>query len=183
MPVTFSVSAIDNCDPSPNVTCTPASGSGFPIGTTTVNCTAKDASENQSACNFTVTRASLGFAGFLSPLGGADATGGSYSDPLRNFKLGSTIPFKFTASCSGSAVTTGTHTLQIIKYANTTDSDPAIDATPTDGATAGNAFRYTSTDSQWHFNLNTKGLTAGTWKAVVTMSDGSAHYVWFGLKK
>ena len=183
VPVSFSVAAADNCDPSPTVSCTPTSGSLFPVGNTAVNCTAQDASGNSSSCNFTVTRAALGFAGFLSPLGGADATGGSFNDPLRNFKLGSTIPFKFTASCSGIAVTTGAHTLQIIKYANTTDSDPAIDATPTDAATAGNAFRYTSTDGQWHFNLNTKGLSAGTWKAIVTLSDGSTHYVWFGLKK
>ena len=42
-----------------NVSCSPASGSMFPIGLTTVNCTATDALNRQAACQFniTVTRA------------------------------------------------------------------------------------------------------------------------------
>ena len=46
--------ATDNC-PSPTVVCTPPSGSAFPLGTTTVTCTAKDAANNTSVCSFTVT--------------------------------------------------------------------------------------------------------------------------------
>lgn len=46
--VTFSVSATDLVDPSPTVSCSPASGSSFPLGTTPVSCTAKDASSNTS---------------------------------------------------------------------------------------------------------------------------------------
>src|SRR5262249_41780605 len=38
--VTFSASATDNFDPAPTVTCAPPSGSVFPIGNTTVTCTA-----------------------------------------------------------------------------------------------------------------------------------------------
>ena len=54
--VTFTATATDAIDPSPTVTCSPASGSTFPLGTTTVNCTAKDASGNTSASgSFTVT--------------------------------------------------------------------------------------------------------------------------------
>jgi hypothetical protein len=45
----FVVTASDAIDPSPTVTCTPASGSTFPIGTTHVSCTAKDAANNTSA--------------------------------------------------------------------------------------------------------------------------------------
>ena len=37
------------------VVCSPASGSTFPLGATTVTCTATDASTNSSACTFTVT--------------------------------------------------------------------------------------------------------------------------------
>ena len=48
--------ASDAVDPSPTVTCTPASGATFPLGNTTVNCTAKDAAGNESApSSFTVT--------------------------------------------------------------------------------------------------------------------------------
>jgi probable HAF family extracellular repeat protein len=52
--VTYMVTAADETDPKPTVLCNPPSGSTFPIGTTTVNCTAKDASGNQSTASFTV---------------------------------------------------------------------------------------------------------------------------------
>jgi HYR domain-containing protein len=45
----------DNC---PNVgtpVCSPASGSTFPVGTTTVACSVSDASNNTASCSFTVT--------------------------------------------------------------------------------------------------------------------------------
>jgi lysophospholipase L1-like esterase len=38
-----------------STTCTPASGSSFPIGITTVTCTATDARSRQAGCTFTVT--------------------------------------------------------------------------------------------------------------------------------
>jgi hypothetical protein len=46
--------ASDNC-PGVIVVCNPPSGSCFPTGTTTVTCTATDASGNTSTCSFTVT--------------------------------------------------------------------------------------------------------------------------------
>jgi hypothetical protein len=45
----------DICDASPVVVCNPPSGSFFPIGTTTVTCTATDASGNGNSCTFEVT--------------------------------------------------------------------------------------------------------------------------------
>jgi HYR domain len=47
--------ANDAVDPSPTVGCSPASGFTFPFGTTTVTCTATDASGNQATGSFTVT--------------------------------------------------------------------------------------------------------------------------------
>jgi uncharacterized repeat protein (TIGR01451 family) len=53
--VDFTATVTDNC-PGATVTCLPASGSTFPIGVTTVTCTATDASLNPSAaCSFEVT--------------------------------------------------------------------------------------------------------------------------------
>jgi hypothetical protein len=55
-PVTFSVSATDAIDPAPKVSCSANSGQTFPLGTTTVSCTAKDASNNTSAAStFTIS--------------------------------------------------------------------------------------------------------------------------------
>lgn len=52
--VTFASSVTDNC-PGATITCVPASGSFFPVGTTTVTCTATDGAGNQDVCTFTVT--------------------------------------------------------------------------------------------------------------------------------
>jgi Tol biopolymer transport system component len=53
--VTFDVSATDNTDPNPVVNCSPVSGSAFPIGTTSVTCTATDSSGNKVSGSFSVT--------------------------------------------------------------------------------------------------------------------------------
>jgi hypothetical protein len=53
--VTYSVSASDNADPSVAIDCNPASGSTFPVGGTTVNCTATDDHGNTDTGSFTVT--------------------------------------------------------------------------------------------------------------------------------
>jgi hypothetical protein len=182
LPAAFAATATDNCDPAPTVSYSIPPGSGFPIGATAATVTATDASGNASQCAFTITRAALGFAGFLPPIGGADATGGSFIAPVRSFKLKSTIPVKFTAFCDGSPVLAGVHTLQAIKWSNETDSDPPIDATPTDAATTGNEFRLV--DSEWHYNLDTlaTGLSVGKWQLIATLSDGSQHSVWIQIK-
>jgi X-Pro dipeptidyl-peptidase len=52
--VTYTATVTDNEDPSPTIRCTPASGSVFPIGTTTVSCTGRDASGNVATGSFTV---------------------------------------------------------------------------------------------------------------------------------
>ena len=46
--------ATDNC-PGVTTACIPASGSTFPVGTTTVTCTATDTAGNTATCSFTVT--------------------------------------------------------------------------------------------------------------------------------
>jgi hypothetical protein len=45
----------DNCSGVAAPTCNPASGSSFPLGITTVTCSATDAADNASTCSFTVT--------------------------------------------------------------------------------------------------------------------------------
>jgi hypothetical protein len=51
---TFTASATDDRDPAPGVACTPASAAMFPIGTTTVTCTATDAAGNAGTGHFSV---------------------------------------------------------------------------------------------------------------------------------
>jgi hypothetical protein len=170
-------------------TCSTTYTVGSLVGTYPTKC------ENAASSNYTFTyvngtvtvlTACSVFNGFMPPIGGAveKGNGGSFSNPVRAFKLNSTIPVKFSAVCFGVPLTTGVHTLQAIKYSNATDSDPPIDATPTDAATTGNQFWLTG--SEWHFNLNTKALGNtghGTWLVKATLFDGSSYTVWVSVKK
>ncbi|XP_038072603.1 uncharacterized protein LOC119741056 isoform X5 [Patiria miniata] len=53
--VTYTVTATDNSGLTPTVSCYPASGYAFPLGTTTVTCVATDGNGNENHCEFTVT--------------------------------------------------------------------------------------------------------------------------------
>jgi len=52
---TFNATATDNSDPNPSVVCNPPSGSTFPLGVTTITCTATDSSGNSTTGTFTKT--------------------------------------------------------------------------------------------------------------------------------
>lgn len=67
----------DNCTVA-DVTCAPPSGSAFPLGTTTVNCTASDEAGNNASCSFGVTVIG-NFSGVqvLDPNGGEELASGS----------------------------------------------------------------------------------------------------------
>jgi hypothetical protein len=167
---------------------------GSPVGNYTTSCTG--GSDNNYSFGpyvngtFTVTTIYC-FNGFFSPVGGSveSNNGGSSLDPVRTFKLNSTIPFKFAlynlGDCSGTPVTTGIHTIRLQKINSNNELESAIDATPTDAATAGNQFRLTGTE--WHFNLDTKkavpNVSAGTWLVTATLQDGSTKTVWISIKK
>lgn len=53
--VTFATPAVSGGTAPVQTSCTPASGSLFPVGTNTVRCTSTDASQTTRACTFTVT--------------------------------------------------------------------------------------------------------------------------------
>jgi hypothetical protein len=156
----------------------------YPIGITTVTLTATDNHGASNSCLATVS-VTYQFSGFLAPIGGADATGGSFASPLRTFKMGSTIPVKMILSCGGSPVLSGVHKLEAVKYSDATTDGIPIDATPADQATTGNQFRLTdSAASQWQFNLDTKAtaMSVGIWLLRATLSDGSQHSAWIQIK-
>jgi len=62
--VNYPVTATDDQDTSPTITCTPPSGSFLPVGVTQVICTATDDAGNSSRCLFDVTVLPLRFEGF-----------------------------------------------------------------------------------------------------------------------
>ncbi len=90
--VTFAPTATDLVDGNVGVTCTPASGSTFAIGTTIVTCSATDAHSNTAKADFNVT-VNYGFNGLLSPY-----------DSGKTYKIKSAIPIKWQYTSSTGAV-------------------------------------------------------------------------------
>jgi hypothetical protein len=86
--------ATDDRDPSPVVGCAPASGSLFPVGTTTVTCTASDVSGNSSSASFDVT----------VHLATADWAGSAGADGTSTVKAGHDFRPKAQSLVDGSAV-------------------------------------------------------------------------------
>ena len=58
-PVTFQAPVVTAGAAPVNSSCAPASGASFPLGTTSVSCTATDAQARQATCSFTVTQTAL----------------------------------------------------------------------------------------------------------------------------
>jgi uncharacterized repeat protein (TIGR01451 family) len=96
--VTFAATATDTCDATPTVSCTPSSGSTFPVGTTSVNCTASDDSGNSSACSFNVN--------VNCPTAEADlsVTKSANPDPVL---VGSNLTYTIVARNDGPSATNG----------------------------------------------------------------------------
>jgi len=139
--------ASDAVDPNPSVTCTPSSGSTFKLGTTTVSCTAKDATGNTSAASTFTVNVAYSWSNFLQPI---NVTG-----TQSVFKLGSTVPVKFNLTGASAGITDGTFYLKYF-YVNPGDGLGEQEAVATTTGTTGTQFRYS--DGQYIYNWNTKGL-------------------------
>ena len=100
-----------------------------------------------------------------------------------SFKKGSTVPVKFrVCDASGNSIgSPGVVTLfDLVKRTNGTTEETA----PEDifSTTPDTAFRWSSTDQQWIFNLSTKGLGAGDYDFFWTAEgDPTEHELSFLL--
>ncbi len=158
------VTATDSCSASVTVNSTPASGSIFPVGATTVNASASDGTNN-SNCSFTVT-VLYNFAGFFPPIS---------NHPVVNVvNAGRAIPVKFSLS--------GFKGLNIFAPNSPASgqivcnsSDPAV--TLEDTVTAGgSSLSYDASSDQYVYVWKTDPSWAGTCRQlVVQLNDGSIH--------
>jgi hypothetical protein len=163
--------AKDIVDGAVAASCDKASGSTFPLGPTTVTCTAKDAAGNTGTESFTVT-VTAAWSNVLQPV---NVDGSSI------FKLGSTVPVKFQLSGASAGITNLAARLYLQRVgAGGTGSD--IEAISTSNATTGNLFRYDATSGQYIFNLATKTLSAGTYKLRIDLGDKVLRTVNITLK-
>jgi hypothetical protein len=97
------------------------------------------------------------------------------ADGSSAFKKGSTVPVKFRV-CDANGISIGTpgvvSTFKLVKKVNGTVEETQLEIVVS--TTPDTAFRWSSTDQQWIFNLNTKNLTAGyTYFYEITLNDGS----------
>jgi hypothetical protein len=155
----YSVTAQDKVDGALTPACSPASGSLFPVGTTTVSCTVTDTSTNKARVSFPVTVA-YAWTGVLPPV----SDGGTYP-------LGRTLPVKFGLDGASSGLPSIAAHLYI---ARVTDGgggaeSPAVSA---GGSNRGNAFRFDAAEGRYIFNWSTQGLVAGTYRLRVDLGDG-----------
>ena len=148
--------ANDAADPSPVVTCSPVPGSTFPVGSTTVSCTAKDATGNESAAetfevNVVKENVAYEWSGFLQPI--------NVSGTQSVFKIGSTVPVKFKLTGDSAGITDGNFYLKYIRTGNG-DGQGETEVVATAAGSTGTQFRYDATAGQYIFNWSTKSISA-----------------------
>jgi hypothetical protein len=167
-----------------NTGCGPVSTSS--VGAHSVACNATDVAGNQASASadYSVIYATggscLGSPGhqILQPINA------NYQTDLSVFKQGSTVPAKFRV-CDANGVSIGTAgvvakfaLVQKLSLAGNEVVDEAVVSTTPD-----TAFRWSSTDQQWIFNMATKSLKAGTtYVYKITLNDGTTIDFRFGLK-
>jgi hypothetical protein len=163
--VSFTVTATDSCSSNVTVTTDHASGSSFPVGTTTVIATADDHNGNTSSCSFTIT-VLYNFTGFFQPV--------SNPPVLNVVNAGRAIPVKFSLS--------GNKGLNIFAPNSPSSgpivcnsSDPATDLQDTVTA-GGSSLSYDAGTDQYIYVWKTNSSWAGTCRQlVVQLNDGSIH--------
>lgn len=166
------VTATDSCSSSVTVNSTPASGSVFPVGTTTVNATADDGAGHTSNCSFTVT-VQYNFAGFFQPVDNLPT--------LNIVQAGRAIPVKFSLSGDkGLGIfAPGSPSSGLIAC---NSSDPAVDLEETVTA-GGSSLSYNPVTDQYIYIWKTDASWAGTCRQlVVQLNDGSIHTANFKFK-
>ena len=159
------VTATDSCSSSVTVNSTPASGSVFPVGSTTVNATADDGAGHTSECSFTVT-VQYNFAGFFPPVA---------NPPVVNLvQAGRAIPVKFSLSGDkGLGIFAAGSPASGPYPCNSSDPATPLEGTVTAG---GSSLSYDPTTDQYIYVWKTEKGWAGTCRQlVVQLNDGSIH--------
>jgi HYR domain-containing protein len=163
--------ATDVVDGTVVAACDKASGSVFPLGSTTVTCTAKDQAGNTGTGSFTVL-VTAAWSNVLQPVN---------LDGSSVFKLGSTVPVKFQLTGASAGVRDLVARLYLTKVGSVADGT-VLEAISTSNATTGNLFRYDATSGQYIFNLATKTLSTGAYQLRVDLGDGVPHTVDISLR-
>lgn len=151
--VTFDPPVVaDAVDPDPSVVCAPPSGSRFPVGSTTVECTATDASGNSASTTF---RVDVTYdPGIEWTVAWGEPVGGSPAMLVGN--QGRNVPVKVEIIANGTEVTSGAAAIRV----DTCGGDTATTVPLAWGS------------GRWSANLDTSALRPGCY-VVTAVHDGS----------
>jgi lysophospholipase L1-like esterase len=97
------------------------------------------------------------------------------------FKLGSAVPLKFKLTDFGAQLISGANaTVSVAKVSNAVEGD-FVEADPKGSSSTGNVFSQDG-DGQYHYNLDTKTLSMGTWSVKVALDDGVEYRTQISLR-
>jgi hypothetical protein len=164
--VSYVVTATDNVDPHPTVTCVPPSGAQFRLGTTTVNCTATDSSGNQSHGSFHV-RVVVSWTGFLFPIANDGSTRWEHNVPL---------PVRFALTGASAGVHDLTARLFVARLDASGHPGAEIPAVKIPPINAG-FFDFIPIINQYLFTMDTRPQGIAAWQLRVDLGDGVPHTV------
>jgi hypothetical protein len=154
------------------VSCLPASGSLFAVGTKTVTCTASGVPTPATFTVWVQYQVPADGSFFLQPIN---------PDGSSIFKQGSTVPVKFKLLGASAGVTNLVAHVFVGKVSNSV-TGTYVEAVSTANSDAGNTFRYDASGPQYIFNLSTKSMSPGTWSVRADLGDGVNHSVGISLR-
>ncbi|HEX5936318.1 MAG TPA: PxKF domain-containing protein [Actinomycetota bacterium] len=171
--VNYTATATDLVSGSVSVNCTPASGSSFSVGTTTVNCSAQDGAGNQASGSFTVT-VSFDFNGFFRPIDNMPT--------INVVKAGQGIPVKFSLNGNQGLSIFGSNSPSSTKVVCDAGADlDALEETLTAG---GSSLSYDASVDQYNYVWKSDKSWAGTCRRLdVKLADGSVKSANFKFMK
>jgi hypothetical protein len=171
-----SITATDAIDGKRPVKCTTSSSAPFPLGKTTVSCSAADKSGNVATGSFTVSvqvQAPTDGSFFLAPI---RANGKSI------FRIGRPVPVRFRPTGASAGITDLTAKLAVTKLSNTVTgtTEDTSDETEDDNDFV---FKYRPLLKWYAYRWKTRTETQGTYRLTADLGDGVEHTIVVSLKK
>jgi hypothetical protein len=175
-PVTYALpTAVDAVDGQRPVACSPASGSLFAPGKTTVTCTAADTVGNSSGASFVV------WVQYQAP-----ADGSFFLRPIRPdgssvFRIGRPVPVRFRLAGASAGITNLTAKLIVSKISDAVrgtvedDSDETVDDTDM-------TFKYRPLLRLYAYRWKTSDASRGTYRLRAELGDEVVHQIEVSLK-
>jgi hypothetical protein len=155
-----------------SVTCVPASGSSFAVGSTTVNCSATDSHSNTGHSSFKVT-VSYPFTGFFRPVDNLPV--------VNTVKAGSAVPVKFSLGADQGLNIFATGYPKSAAMACSGAVQDAVEETVTAG---GSSLSYDAIAGQYVYVWKTDKAWAGTCRQLqVKFADGSVQMANFSFTR